>query len=327
MTVKITNTMGSNIITNNAIPSAVIKAYQDPIKIIDKVVTESSPKPEDAVTFERQDKPLFDSEKTPEDTTPPPTTTPPTTEVKPSSEERRDAMKRANQEHQKAIKLQQEATELMKKNQAYQEALQKADLSPMELIKALGKDPADFLRRLQNEQFSIPNEPTKIPEPTVEDRLKQYEQERQKEREQAANYQSEMIKMNYISNKIIPAISNEEQFPLLVKNKDASAKLIYDIMNSHYLQFNEELNPADVAAEYESELEKEVLSSIDKIKQISKFKGHFKEEQPAIEAPATQLGEKPQQAWQGAKSPVPVATGQRTSSLDRSARKKRIMAM
>lgn len=327
MTVKITNTMGSNIITNNAVPSTVIKAYQEPAKIIDKVVTESSPKPEDAVTFERPEKPLFGFEKTPEDTTTTPPATSPTTEAKPSSEERRDAMKRANQEHQKAIKLQQEATELMKKNHAYQEALQKADLSPIELIKALGKDPMDFLRRLQNEQFSIPNEAAKVPEPTVEDRLKQYEQERQKEREQAANYQSEMIKLNYISNKILPAISNEEQYPLLFKNKDTSAKLIYDIMNSHYLQFNEELNPADVAAEYESELEKEVLSSIEKIKQISKFKDHFKEEPPAAEASPTQLGEKPQQTWQGAKSPVPVATGQRTSSLDRSARKKRVMAL
>jgi hypothetical protein len=343
MTVKITNGLGSNIITNNLPDSQIIKAYTDAKVIKAETKDESmAAKPETTISFEKDSSNNVVPEGANEITQQPQTaeTAGETSanaretlanqeevEKEMTVQERRDAFKRANAEHQKAIKMQQEANEVMKKYQGFMEAMKKADISPSEMIKAIGKDPTDFMKRLQNEMFAIPNEPEKKQEPTVDERLRQYEQEREAERRQQAQYQSEMIKFNYIQNKILPAIANDEKYPLVMANKDKAAQMIYDIMNAHYLQFNEELNPMDVADEYEAELEKEVVGSIEKIKKINKFRSHFKEEQQPEEQTPQQLGQAPQKQWNGAKAPVPVKPGERTSSIDRAARKRRLMGI
>lgn len=327
MTVKITNGLGSNISVNNQPPVETIKSHNLTGTPAVKVVSSNNDtKVESHLSFEKQS-------ATPAAEAPVENVETSTEVEKPAtSAERRDAMKRANQEHAKAIQMQKEAKEMMAKAQRFQDVATKAATNPVEVAKALGMEPQEFLRRFQNEMFNIPNEEVKKPEPTVDDRLKAYETERAQERKAAADYQSEMIRMNYISTKIMPTLkSDTEKFQLLNYNDlEASAGFIYDMMNTHFQKTGEELNPADVAEEMENHLQQEFEDKIAQVKKIGKFSKHFakleEEETPTKEEVAltpAQLGGRKE--WSGAKSPVP--TTPRTSGLDKRSRLERLKKM
>lgn len=319
MTIKVTNGLGSNIVDNNWKEPVVINS--EPKRIVVEQPKELRPS---AIDFSKQ----TDVVKADE-----PAAVEPTVEDKPStSAERRDALKRANAEHQKAIKMQQEAKEMLAKAQQFNELSSKVQKSPVELAKSLGMDPAEFLRRYQNEMFSIPNEEDKPKELTVEERLAQYENERQKEKVDNAKYQQEMIRSNYIANKILPVIkADPDTFQLLGYNgAEVSANFLYDILNDHYLRTGEELNPADAALEMENQLQIEFEEKISKVKSIGKFKKHFRDD-AAAEAETTpneallpnQLGaSKASQttAWKGATSPVPTSSNKMPSREERLAK-------
>jgi len=314
--VKVTNGFGSNVNVNNSSPNGVtvqpqvikshsLSATPAAVKV---EVANTDKKVESHLSFEKP------SAQQVETTNEQPTTTETEVEKPATSAERRDAMKRANAEHAKAIQMQKEAKALMEQARHFDEIKQKAATNPVELAKALGMDPNEFLRRYQNEMFNIPNEEVKKPELTVDEKLKRFEEERAQEKRAQANYQAEMIRMNYISTKILPAIkADAEKYQLLnYNNPEASAGFIYDIMNDHYQKTGEELNAADVAEEMENQLQKEFEEKIESVKKISKFSKHFakmeeeatKSEKEEVSLTPAQLGGKKE--WTGAKSPVPT---------------------
>jgi len=304
--VTVTNSLGSNHIVNNMPATQTIKAYEAPaLKIV--VPPDAQVKPVSQISFEKQ------SEQGAQNLQEMPTAAEAAAgqeEAKSTPAERRDAMKRANQEHQKAIQMQKEATALRQEASNFEELKKNAATNPVALAKALGMDPTEFLRRFQNEMFSIPNEEIKKEPPTVDERLQSYEQERQAERAAAANYQSEMTRMNYINTKILPAIKGDtEKYQLLNHNNvETSAGFIYDMMNDHFKRTGEELNAEDVAEEMENQLMNEFEEKINSVRKIGKFSKHFKtleEETSPLTATTSDLGAKKE--WTGAKSPVPVA--------------------
>ncbi len=328
MTVKVTNGLGSNVIVNNTPPTETIKAHNmtGATPAVKVVAQNTDTKAESHLSFERKEATIPGSAPTESVLV----EAAPTTEVseveKPAtSAERRDAMKRANAEHAKAIQMQKEAKDLMAKAQQFQEVAKRAATNPVELAKAIGMDPTEFLRRYQNEMFNIPNEEPKKPEPTVDDRLKQYEEERSRERRAAADYQSEMIRLNYIQTKILPTIkADPEKFQLLnYNNLEKSANYIYDMMNAHFQTTGEEWNAADVAEEMENQLQAEFEEKIAQVKKIGKFSKHFQAEaeeaKEEVSTVSSQLGSKKE--WNGAKSPVPTPG---RLGLDKNARRERL---
>ncbi len=320
--VKVTNGLGSNIIVNNQPPVQTIKAHSmsaTPAAVKVQVEPPQERK-ESSISFEKVRPEAEAQEEVAA------SEVSETAEEKPAtSAERRDAWKRANQEHTKAIQMQKEAKEMMAKAQHFQDVSKKAATNPVELAKALGLEPQEFLRRFQNEMFNIPNEEVKAQEPTVEERLKQYESERNKEKQAAAQYQSEMIRTNYITTKIMPSIkADPDKFQLLnYNNLEKSAGFIYDMMNDHYQKTGEELSPSDVAEEMENQLQQEFEEKIAQVKKIGKFSKHFRDEEPApteeVSLQGSQLGAKKE--WAGAKSPVPVTS---SKSNDRKSRLERL---
>ncbi len=321
--VKVTAGLGSNHIVNNQAPTTVIKAYSDPVKVV--VPADTQEKKPSAIAFERGNTnvltptpmPVQLTETAPEGEAP---------EKPATSAERRDAMKRANQEHAKAIQMQKEAKEMLAKAQHFQETAKRAATNPVELAKAIGMDPTEFLRRYQNEMFNIPNEEVKQAEPTVDERLKSYADERQKEKDATSRLQSEMIRSNYIQTKILPAIATDkEKFSLLNHNNlELSAGFIYDMMNDHFQKTGEELSANDVAEEMENQLQLEMEAKLETIKSIGKFSRHFQpkaeEAEEEVEPTPAQLGAK--KTWTGAQSPVPTAP--RPNFKDRAARLERL---
>ncbi len=340
MTVKVTNGLGSNVNINNAAPNGltvqpqVIKSHSltstpPAVKI---EVPNTDKKQESTISFERQAQSAPGSTSGETASTETSTEETSSEEEKMTSAQRRDAMKRANAEHAKAIQMQKEAKELMAKAQHFEEVRQKASTNPVELAKALGMDPTEFLRRYQNEMFNIPNEETKKPEPSIDEKLKAYEEERAKERKAAADYQYEMNRLNYINNNILPVIKGDpEKFQLLnYNNLEASAGFIYDMMNDHWMRTKEELKAEDVAEEMENQLQLEFEDKIEKVKKIGKFSRHFakleeeKNESSKDEVALTpaQLGGKKE--WTGAKSPVPTPNKGGKDRLSRLEKLKRL---
>lgn len=329
MTVKVTNSFGSNINVDNVAPNGVsvkpevIKSHSlSPTPTTKIEVQNNDKKVESHMSFEKPS--AEQSVETPAEQP----AEGEVSEEKMTSAQRRDAMKRANAEHAKAIQMQKEAKALMEQAKHFEEVKQRAATNPVELAKALGMDPTEFLRRYQNEMFNIPNEEKPKPEPTVDEKLKRYEDERQREKQETAKLQSEMIRLNYIQTKILPTIkADPDKFQLLNHNNiEASAGFIYDMMNDHYQKTGEEWNAADVAEEMENQLQKEFEEKLEAIKKISKFSKHFQAQVAEAEAKAevkeevsttpNQLGGKKE--WTGAKSPVPTAPS--TGGRDRKSR-------
>lgn len=317
--VTVTNGIGSNHIVNNQPPVQTIKAYESPaVKVV--VPPDTQVKSESHISFEKQS--VAEAEV-------PASASPVVEEHKATSAERRDAMKRANAEHTKAIQMQKEAKEMLAKSQRFQEVSSKAQQSPVELAKALGMDPTEFLRRYQNEMFNIPNEEAPKPEPTIDERLKHYEAERAQEKQAAIQYQSEMTRLNYINTKILPTIkADSDKFQLLnYNNIESSAGFIYDMMNDHYQKTGEELSANDVAEEMENQLQKEFEEKIFNVRKIGKFAKYFREEELAAEVATEPVSTASNQlggtkTWSGAKSPVPVS-----GKKDRFARLNKLKSM
>lgn len=203
--------------------------------------------------------------------------------------ERRDTWKSAADVQRRAMQMQKEAEEKIRKANEVSKLLEEANSDPTAVARALNMDPNEFLKKYQNKMFDIPNEPVQSTEDLVQARLQKYDEERQREREQFASLQSQTIKQNYVSNKILPIImTNPDKFEIL-NNDDPNmaAAVIYDMMNDHYAASGEELNAEDVAEELENLLAKELEERITKVQKYKKFSKYFKElpEEP------TQLGD------------------------------------
>lgn len=250
--------------------------------------------------------------------------------------QRRQEFKEANKAYQRAIQMQKEAEEKLKQAQRWEEVSKKAKEDPIEVAKALGLSPEEFLLKFQNKMLNIQEEETpKDPQEEIKRRLQEYEEERKREKEQHAQIQSQLIRNNYISSKILPIISTDkDKFQLLnYNNLETSAGFIYDMMNAHFQATGEELNPADVAEEMENQLMLEFEEKINAIKKISRFSKHFREEEPQAQTTAQaqpQLGSK-SKTLSDSLSNAPPST-QLTSSLkqksplkDRNARIQRIV--
>jgi hypothetical protein len=201
---------------------------------------------------------------------------------------RRTEWKQAADVQRRAMHMQKEAEEKIKKADEIQSLLERAKTDPTAVARALGLSPEQFLAQYQNHILNIPNEPIKKPEDEIKERLAKYEEERQKEREAFAQFQTSSVKNNYVSNKILPVIvADKDRFEILNGDDAATAaSYIYDLMNEHYRQYGEELNPLDVAEEMENALAKELEEKLLNVRKYKKFSKHF------TELPAeAQLGE------------------------------------
>lgn len=194
--------------------------------------------------------------------------------------ERRAAFKRAADIEARARQMEKAAQEKLQKAQRFEEVANKAKENPVEVAKALGMDPTEFLRQYQNQMFNIPTEPEKPKEEDVQTRLSRYETERQEERKRAQELESQTVRNGYISQKILPnLLANKEKFEILNHNNiEASAGFIYDMMDQHYRATGEELNPLDVAEEMENQLAKELEDRIVQVKKFARFSKYFKED-------------------------------------------------
>lgn len=232
-------------------------------------------------------------------------------------DQRRQQFKSAADVERRAINMQKQAEEQLKQLNQFKTFMEQAKKDPTVMARALNMDPTEFLRQYQNAMFAIPNDPKQegpklSPEEEVKARLERYDAERKAEREQFAEMRSNSIRQDYIQNKILPVIlSNPSQYEILNLNgRDTCAGFIYDMMNAHYLQTGQELNPQDVADEMENQLSKEYEEKILMTKKLNKFKDHFRDDTSApgqeLSVPG-QLGE----------SDSPIQT--RTSAIDNQA--------
>lgn len=215
--------------------------------------------------------------------------------------QRREEWKEANRTMQRAMQMEKEAKAKLAQVQRFEQVASKAKENPIEIAKALGVDPTEFLRLYQNQMFNITEEkeqPKLDPEEEIKQRLSRYEEERAKEKYEMEMFKSQSIKQNYIASKILPVIlADKDKYELLNSNgeAEASAAFIYDLMDNHYRSTGEELNPEDVAEAMEEELVKELESKILSTKQVKKFSKHFREDTAARGQELTlpgQLGDK-----------------------------------
>lgn len=205
--------------------------------------------------------------------------------------DRRTEWKQAADVQRRAMQMQKEAEEKLKKVKQVEDLLEQAKKDPTAVAKALNMDPNEFLKQYQNKMFDIPNEIQPKPEDEIQARLQKYEDERKAEREQFQTLQSQTIKQNYVSNKILPVIMNDKDKFEILNNDDPNlaASLIYDLMNQHYMATGEEWNPADAAEELENQLAKELEDRIGQVRKYKKFSKHFSNE-------PTQLGEEQEES-------------------------------
>jgi len=308
----------------------VIKAYKDPVE----------PREKAGVSFSRESAAAETSTNSNVSESKP--TSEPGSEqdsnVELSAEEkrkaRRDEWSQANQIKNRAIQAEKEAKEALAQARAFQELVAKTDVDPLELAKALGKDPNEFLRKYQNAMFNIKEEEKPKPEEDVKTRLDRYEQAELQRQQKHQELQSNMIRQNYISSNILPAIkADTEKFQILnTSNLERTTAHIYDIMNSHYQATGETLNVNDVAEEYENMLAKEFEDKLQFVKKIGKFSKYFREEkveqtEQEVEAPP-QLGAKKTISSERVPSVPPVlgqGQKQHVPFNDKSARLQRVM--
>jgi hypothetical protein len=208
--------------------------------------------------------------------------------------QRREAFKRASDIEKRAMAMEKAAKEKLAKTQHFEKLMQNADTDPVELAKALGKDPNDFLRKLQNSMFNIKEEPVeKKPELTAEhelqNRLDKLEKEREAEKIANAKYAQENQINSYIATKILPTVHNLEKYPLLNSDGDPAqaAQFVYAIMNQYYQEHGEELDAESVAQHIEDGLYAQAEEKLNSIRKISKFSKYFKDE---IAEPTAPLG-------------------------------------
>lgn len=203
--------------------------------------------------------------------------------------EKRQEWKDANKTMQRALQMQKEAQAKLAQAQRFEQVAKTAHENPVEVAKALGMTPEEFLRKYQNQMFNIPEpKPELDPQEQMKQRFEQYEQERKREREEHETFKAQTIRQNYISTKIMPIITGDpDRFELLnYNNAELSASYMYDLMDAHYRQTGEEWSAQDVAEAYENELQKELEDKLSKIRGVKKFSKHFRE---ATDAPGQEI--------------------------------------
>jgi hypothetical protein len=198
-------------------------------------------------------------------------------------QERASSFRQAADVERRAQQELKAAKEQISKMKQTQELILQAKSDPIAIAKALNMEPAEFLRQYQNAMLNIPNEPIKTKEETIEERMARYDQERKAEKEEFIKNQSYVARNGYISSRILPVIdSDPDRFEIINQNgKEQCASFMYDMMNAHYLETGEELNPEDVAEEMENQLQIEFESRIESTRKLKKFKKHFREDTDA----------------------------------------------
>jgi len=197
--------------------------------------------------------------------------------------DRRAAFKRAADIEKRAQAMEKQAKEKLAKAQSFEALLAKSD-DPVELIKALGKDPTEFLRKYQNSMFNIPEEAEPVPEVPMEEQLKarldKFEAEKEAEKLAQVQAQQSYQVNSYIANKVMPAVADVEKYPLLNSDGDPAqaAQFVYGIMNQYYQQHGEELDPEMVAQHIEDGLYAQAEEKLNSIRKIRKFSKYFKDE-------------------------------------------------
>lgn len=205
--------------------------------------------------------------------------------------ERRAAFKHAADVERRAMAMKKQTDQQIQEVKQFQNFMEQAKTDPTAVAKAMGMDPAVFLKKYQDKILDMPTEPEVRPEDEVKRRLDKYEQERQMELQ--AKYQERVIatKQNYIASKILPVITADtEKFQLLnLEGRENCAGFIYDIMDAHYQKTGEELSASDVAEAMESNLTKEIEDKMARIRKLNKFSKHFVPEISEEVAPTQQL--------------------------------------
>lgn len=305
---------GSNVIVNNAPVRKVIRTYD---AAQPKIEVQETVSPETVSNIE-------------------------VSEEAPTRVERAAQFKHASSVERRAQQMKKDAEAQLAQAKNFQQVMEQAKKDPTVIAKALGMDPQEFYRQYQNVMLNVKEEPAPLkPEEEMKARLDKYEQERAQERQQLETMQSQTIRNNYISTKILPVITaNTEKFELLNMNgKDACAGFIYDLMDSHYRQTGQELDANEVAEEMERQLTDEIETKIQAVRKVSKFSKHFQaiqeETQQTTSQAQKQLGSiskrneiKPKTLSNTMSSSLGESTADRSrmSELSREDRIKRIMA-
>lgn len=196
----------------------------------------------------------------------------------------------------RALQMQKQAEEQIKQTKQFAELMQQAKEDPTILAKALNMDPSELQRKMFNKMYSIKEDPAPVKEETFEEqakrRMDQYEQmmaqdkERiQQERYQEAERETQRIKHNYISDNILPCITEMHEF-IHHNDKQSCAALVYDLMNQAYQEHCNSgkspesfaLKAQDVVDQMEEELEKRAQEQLMSAKNVSKLKKFFRDE-------------------------------------------------
>lgn len=202
-------------------------------------------------------------------------------------QERRDAMKRASEAERRAMEMEKNAKERLKKAEAFEQLKSKGDADPIELAKALGFEPNEFLRKYQNSMFNV-QEPEPTKQETSDERMARYDRERQEERKQSQELNESIQRREYIKSNILPALQDQDRFELLYKNGiEQAAENIYDLMNAEFQETKTVWDPAEVAQQIEDKLNEDFQEALKHVKGMKRYSKMFKEEEEDYIAPAT----------------------------------------
>lgn len=209
---------------------------------------------------------------------------------------RREEYREAAAIRQRALQMQKQAEQRIKETESFASLMQQAKEDPTVLAKALGMDLTEFQRKLFNKAYQIEEEQVPAKEESFEEktnrRLMEYEKElesdrvrRQEEMRRQQELESERIKHTFISNQILPHITENHEF-ILRNDKHSCAALVYDMMNQAFMEHCSQggteadfpLKAEDVINEMEEELERRSVEQLTQAKSINKLKKFFSEE-------------------------------------------------
>jgi hypothetical protein len=196
----------------------------------------------------------------------------------------------------KARQMQADATEKLKKAQAYDAAVANFDKDPLALAKILGVSVPELLDKMQRAAFSMPTERVLTPEETYKLKTMQYEQEMQQIKQQQINMNNQIIKDNFVNKRVIPElVKNPDKYEIIHADLgvDQAANFIFNYIAEQYLATGKELDPADVCQSFEEELEETYRNNATKLKSVKKFKDLFAAEKAQAEAEEAAAEEAP----------------------------------
>jgi len=145
--------------------------------------------------------------------------------------------------------------------------------------KALGMSPADFREYAQNVLLTVPTPDKELtPEQKREADEEKLRADLKAIKDENDAFRAQTVRSTYIKDKIAPALADAEKFQFIHdQGLDKISAYIYDLMNLHYGKTREELNPADVAAEVERQLEANFMSSIERARKIKRVAKLFRD--------------------------------------------------